>query len=58
MITFYFVCKNGSHDKKAEEVVKRFELNADYQEGLKMFRCIINIFQDWIRVSKILGRTN
>jgi hypothetical protein len=58
MITFYFVCKNGAHDNPTNDQTEvKFEVNTDYYEGLKMFRCIENIFNDWIRMSKLLGRT-
>lgn len=58
MNTFYFVVKNGEHsDTSCDEVVERFEIDCDYPEGIKILRCIINIFKDWIRLSKIMGRT-
>lgn len=58
MITIYLVCKNGSHDEPVkDEIVNKFELETDYKEGLKMLRCITNIFKDWVKLSKVLGRT-
>jgi len=57
MITIYLACKNGSHEEHAEEVVEKFELDTDYKEGLKMLRCIVNVFKDWVRLSKMMGRT-
>jgi len=57
MITFYFVCKNGEHSHTTDdEIVNRFEVDCDYQEGLRMLRCITNIFKDWTRLSKLMGR--
>lgn len=58
MISFYFVCKNGHHEHQTQdEIVERFEIDTDYAEGLKMLRCIVNVFKDWVKVSRMLGRT-
>lgn len=58
MISFYFVCKNGNHEHQTQdEIVERFEIDTDYAEGLKMLRCIVNVFKDWVKVSRMLGRT-
>lgn len=52
MITFYFVCKNASHEQAAEEIVERFEIDMPYSDGLKMLRCIKHIFKDWLRLPR------
>jgi len=56
VITFYLVCKNAKHEDHGEETVEKFELNTDYYEGLKMLRCIVNIFKGFMQQSILMGR--
>jgi len=57
MITFYLVCKNGSHEYNTkEEVVNKFQMDINYREGLKILRGITHKFKDLVKLAKILGR--
>ena len=57
MITFYLICKKGSHENNTkEEVVNRFQMDISYREGLKILRGITHKFKDLVKLAKILGR--
>jgi len=58
MLTFYLVCKNGPHaDFEADEEMDKIEVDCDYREGLRMMRCVFHVLKDFIKLSKLMGRT-